>query len=194
MHRFFLKLSQVMAYLGGLMLVGLIVLICLSIVGRSMNGVLHSDLIEGFMPGLATAILALGVGPVNGDFELIEAGVAFSIFAFLPLCQITGGHASVDIFTSKLSDGANRVLRTLTEIVFAAVLVLIAVQLFAGLLSKMDSGQTTLLLEFPVWWSYALSLTGAVVAAVVAVYLAVMRIMELLQGQDILPADLGADH
>lgn len=194
MHRFFLKLSQVMAYLGGLMLVGLIVLICTSIVGRSMNGVLHSDLIEGFMPGLATAILALGVGPVNGDFELIEAGVAFSIFAFLPLCQITGGHASVDIFTSKLSDGANRVLRTLTEIIFAAVLGLIAVQLFAGLLSKMDSGQTTLLLEFPVWWSYALSLTGAVVAAVVAVYLAVMRIMELLQGQDILPADLGADH
>lgn len=193
-HHFFSKLSRLMAYLGGIMLVGLILLICISVVGRSLNGALHSDLIQGVMPGFAAALIALGVGPVNGDFELIEAGVAFSIFAFLPLCQITGGHASVDIFTSKLPDGLNRVLRTLTDIVFAAVLVLIAVQLYAGMISKLSSGQTTFLLEFPVWWGYALSLVGAVVAAVVAVYLAIMRIIELVQGRDILPADLGADH
>lgn len=194
MHRFFLKLSHIMAYLGGVMLVALIVLICVSVGGRSLNGILHSDLITGLMPGVATALLSLGIGPVNGDFELIESGVAFSIFAFLPLCQITGGHASVDIFTAKFPDRVNRVLRMVTEIVFAAVLVLIAVQLYLGLLSKMESGQTTLLLEYPVWWGYALSLTGAAAAAAVSVYLAVMRSIECVAGQAILPADLGADH
>ena len=194
MHRFFLKLSQVMAYLGGVMLVALIVLICVSVVGRSLNGMLHSDLITGIMPGVANALLSLGIGPVNGDFEMIESGVAFSIFAFLPLCQITGGHASVDIFTARFPDGLNRILRMVTEIVFAAVLVLIAVQLYAGMLSKIDSGQTTLLLEYPVWWGYALSLLGAVAAAAVAVYLAIMRVLECFSGQAILPADLGADH
>ena len=33
------------------------------------------------------------------DYELVEAGVAFAIFAFIPLCQIYGSHATVDIFT-----------------------------------------------------------------------------------------------
>jgi hypothetical protein len=39
-------------------------------------------------------------GPVKGDFEVVEAGIAFSIFAFLPICQLHGGHATVDIFTN----------------------------------------------------------------------------------------------
>ena len=71
---------------------------------------------------------------------------------------------------------------------------LLAVQLLAGMQSKLRSGQTTFLLQFPVWWGYALSLVGAVVAAVVAVYLAVMRTVELVTGRSVLPADLGADH
>lgn len=183
-----------MAYLGGIMLSALILLTCVSVIGRSLSTLLHSDFIEGLMPGVATALLGLGIGPVNGDFELIEAGVAFAIFAFLPLCHITGGHASVDIFTSRFSDRANRVLRALTEVLFAAVLVLIAWQLFQGMLSKMSSGQTTFLIEFPIWWAYLLSLSGAVVAAIVAVYLACVRVQEILSGRIILPADLGADH
>jgi len=193
-YRFFLKLSQVMAYLGGTMLCALILLTCVSVLGRSLAGFLHGDFMEGAMPGVAAALLGLGIGPVNGDFELIEAGVAFSIFAFIPLCQITGGHASVDIFTSRLSDRVNRILRALTEVVFAAILVLIAWQLFQGMLSKMSSGQTTFLIEFPIWWAYLLSLTGAVVAGVVGTYLALMRVQEFLSGRAILPADLGADH
>ncbi|MCG6901167.1 MAG: TRAP transporter small permease [Rhodobacter sp.] len=194
MYLFFLKLSRLMAYLGGAMLTALILLTCLSVIGRSLNGMLHSDLIQGLVPGFASWALGLGIGPINGDFELIEAGVAFSIFAFLPLCQMTGGHASVDVFTNMMSARANRLLRVLTDLVFAAVLVLIAVQHSSGMFSKVRSGQTTFLIEFPVWWAYALSLTGAVVAAVVAVYLALVRVREILGGRDILPADLGAGH
>lgn len=183
-----------MAYLGGIMLLALIVMTCLSIFGRSMNGVLHSDMVMQTAPGVAGWLLDRGVGPINGDFELIEAGVAFSIFAFLPLCTLTGGHASVDIFTQSLSPRVNRALRLITEIIFAGVLILIALQLFGGMQSKIRSGQTTLQLEFPVWWAYAMSLTGAVSAALVSLYLALTRIWETVTGRRVLPDDFGAEH
>lgn len=189
MHRLFLKLSRGFAYMGGLMLVALIVLTCLSVVGRKLNDVLHGLVADGVAVGPARWLLDAGVGSIHGDFELIEAGIAFAIFAFLPLCQITGGHAAVDIFTAKLPPRADRVLRAVTELVFAAVLVLIAVQLGAGMVSKQQSGQTTFLLQFPLWWAYALALTGAAAAAVVAVYMAVVRVQEAVQGRSILPPE-----
>lgn len=194
MYSFIFKLSRAMAYLGGVMLTFLIILTTISIVGRSLNGVLHADAVVSLMPDLARWLIDIGVGPINGDFELIEAGVAFSIFAFLPLCQITGGHASVDIFTSRLSSRANRFLQMLIDVLFAAVLVLIAVQLFSGMQSKLRSGQTSLLLEFPVWWGYAICMFGAVTSAFVSVYIAVLRIASAATGQDYLPAMDGADH
>ncbi len=55
--------------IGGVVLVLLTIMTCISIVGR--------------------AGLTIGLRPVKGDFELIEAGVAFAIFAFLPWCQFT---------------------------------------------------------------------------------------------------------
>lgn len=176
------------------MLVLLILLTCVSVAGRSLNGVMHSAMMESLAPNLAQWALDLGVGPVNGDFELIEAGVAFAIFAFLPLCQLTGGHASVEILTKSMSPGANRILQFIIDVLFALVLLLIAIQLFSGLQSKMRSGQTTLLLEFPVWWAYALSLTGAVVAAVVGIYIALIRGAELFSRKDILPVFQSEQH
>lgn len=194
MYRFFLRLSTVMAWLGGLVLSGIILLICTSVLGRTINGFLYGDALQSTVPGIADALIAFGIGPINGDFELTEALVAFAIFAFLPLCQITGGHAAVDVFTRMLPDRFNRGMRVVIDVVFAAVMVLIAVQLYAGMLSKMSSGQITFLLQFPVWWGYALSLIGAAIAAAVAVWIAFARIAEIATGRDILPEDLEAEH
>ncbi|EEE36120.1 conserved hypothetical protein [Rhodobacteraceae bacterium KLH11] len=185
MHRIIDWLARSMALLGGLVLILLIALICVSVLGRSLNTLLHGWL-GGLMPGVSDRLLALGVGPINGDFELVEAGVAFAIFAFLPLCQLTSGHAVVDIFTSKLSSRVNRILRMITDIVFAAVLVLIAVQLFDGMLAKLRFGENTFILQFPVWWGYAASFCAAVVAAIVGLYIAAIRIRECLTGKEIL--------
>jgi hypothetical protein len=111
--------ARLMAICGGLVLTVLIVLICISVIGRSLNGLLHGW-IGALMPGVSAWALDLGVGPINGDFELVEAGVAFAIFAFLPLCQISAGHASVDIFTAKLPTRINRVLQLAIDVIFAA--------------------------------------------------------------------------
>ncbi len=193
-HRFFLGLSRITAILGGIVLFVLILMVCVSIVGRSLNGILHGPLFDGALSGLAKWLLDLGVGPVNGDYELLEAGIAFSIFAFLPLAQISAAHASVDIFTSFLGNKSNRLLTAAWDIVFAVALVLIALQLKEGMGSKMRSGQTTFLLQFPIWWAYALSLSAATIAAVVGVYMACLRVVELYTGRIIGATPGGADH
>ncbi len=184
--------ARLMAICGGLVLTVLIVLICISVIGRSFNGLLHGW-IGAAMPSVSAWALDLGVGPINGDFELVEAGVAFAIFAFLPLCQISAGHASVDIFTAKLPTRINRVLQLAIEVIFAVVLIAIAYQLYNGMLSKQRYGDTTFLLQFPIWWAYAASLSGSILTAVISLYVAGVRALELMRGEDILSQEAGLD-
>lgn len=194
MYRFFFRLSRLMAILGGLALCALIVLICLSIVGRTLNSILYADIVQSLVPAFAEWALSTGVGPIEGDFEIVEAGMAFTIFAFIPYCHITVGHASVDIFINWLPERAQRILRMVIEILFAIVLVIIAVQLEAGMQSKLRTGQTTLLLQFPIWWPYAFSLVGAVVAAIVGFFTAFARIIEAFSEDTIIDTRIGAGH
>ena len=184
--------ARLMAICGGLVLIVLIVLICISVIGRSLNGLLHGW-IGAVMPGISAWALDLGVGPINGDFELVEAGVAFAIFAFLPLCQISAGHASVDIFTAKLPTRINRLLQLAIDVIFAVVLIAIAYQLYNGMLSKQRYGDTTFLLQFPIWWAYAASLSGSILTAVISFYVAGIRALELMRGEDILSQEAGLD-
>lgn len=193
MHSFMNGLARTMAVVGGVVLTALIFLICVSVLGRSLNTLLHSGPVMAVLGDFAQTLLDTGVGPILGDFELVEAGVAFAIFAFIPFCQITGGHATVDVFTAALSVKTNRLIQMIVDAVFAAVLILIAVQLYEGMLSKMQYNETTFLLQFPVWWSYAASLIGAVVAAIVGVYIAVVRAGEFFGNRTILSIG-GAGH
>lgn len=198
LHRIVLGLARVMALIGGAVLTVLILITCISILGRMANSALHSDIVMAVAPGMAQWLIDAGVGAIRGSYELVEAGMAFCIFAFLPFCQVTMGHASVDVFTNALPRLVNRVLDVLIAALFAVALVVIALQLNEGMLRKLpnDFGavQTSLLLEFPVWWAYAASLVGAVLAAITSVYVALMRVYEILSGRVIVPNAVGADH
>ncbi|MEZ5673742.1 MAG: TRAP transporter small permease [Thalassovita sp.] len=194
MHQFMNKLARFMAILGGIILTLLILLTCVSVVGRTLNTILHSGAAQSVLGDFAKTLLDTGVGPVLGDFEIVEAGIAFAIFAFIPLCQITGGHASVDIFTSAFPVKVNRFIQMIVEILFAAALILIAWRLYEGMISKMRYNETTFLLQFPIWWAYAASLAAACVTALVAVYMAVVRIAEFFGGRTIIHVGGGADH
>lgn len=193
MHKIMMGLARFMAVLGGIALSALIFLTCISIAGRLLNGFFHNGFMQSLLPAFSNWMIEIGVGPVNGDFELVESGVAFAIFAFIPLCQITAGHASVDILTSQFSARVNRFLRMVTETVFAAVLILIAVKLYDGMASKMRYGETSFLLQFPIWWAYTASLFGAVVSAIVGMYVAAVRIYEFLTGRIIIVDGTEAD-
>ena len=69
------------AMAGGAALIVVLVLTVISIVGRSL--------------------IFAGLGPIPGDFELVEAGTAFAVLAFLPICQFHRGHVTVDLFLSR---------------------------------------------------------------------------------------------
>ncbi|MAY85486.1 MAG: C4-dicarboxylate ABC transporter permease [Pseudooceanicola sp.] len=186
MKQVMMGLSKLMAALGGIVLSFLIVLTCVSIAGRLLNGLFHGSFMQSIAPGFSDWAIGAGVGPVNGDYELVEAGVAFAIFAFIPLCQITSSHASVDLFADFFPDWLDRLLRMLTEIVFAGVLILIAWRLYDGMISKQRYMETSFLLQFPVWWAYAASLFGAVVSALVSCYVALVRIYEFFTRRRVL--------
>ncbi len=183
MHRAIRAIAQSTAILGGLVLTALIALTCISILGRTLSTLAHTPFLEGSFSGFAVWLQNSGVGSVNGDFELLEAGVAFAIFAFLPICQLHGAHATVDVFTNLLPPRANRVLIAFWECVLAAVILLITWRLFAGLQSKYAYGETTFLLQFPVWWAYAASFAAALVASLVSIYCAGMRVYSALTGR-----------
>ena len=148
--RYVEAMAKSVAILGGLFLVALVALTILSIVGRQL--------------------LSLGLGPIPGDFELVEIGCAFAIFCFLPWCQYMGGHAVVDIFVAGFSRETNRVLELFWNTVMTGASCLILWRLFVGMLDKKNFGETTLILEIPLWVSYSMGLLGATVFVLVSLY------------------------
>ncbi|MBN9673808.1 TRAP transporter small permease [Roseibium aggregatum] len=188
------RVARFMAILGGLVLTVLIALTCISVLGRGLNTLGHSPFLNALSEGIAKALIATGVGPVSGDFELVEAGISFSIFAFLPICQLRKGHATVDIFTNALPQAVNRFLTAFWEVLLSGLIVLITWRLYVGMSDKMRYGETTFLLQFPVWWAYALSLAAAVIASVVALYCAYVSIVEAVTGKRIRFVPEGGVH
>jgi TRAP-type C4-dicarboxylate transport system permease small subunit len=149
---------------GGAALIAVLSLTVVSIVGRSL--------------------IFAGLGPIPGDFELVEAGTAFAVLAFLGLCQFHRGHVTVDIFLSRASRRVNVLVDLLANGLMTAAAGVLAWRLFDGMLDKRSYGETTFILQFPIWWSYALSLLGAVVFAVVCAYTVLRSLRELRAAGD----------
>ncbi|MBQ0803955.1 MULTISPECIES: TRAP transporter small permease [unclassified Sulfitobacter] len=192
MHRLIQFLARFTAVIGGIVLTALILMTTFSIIGRAINKVLHNEFFQTQLSGLSQALLDLGVGEINGNYELLEAGIAFAIFSFLPICQFNGSHASVDVFTSFLSRKVNRWIAAFWEVVMAVVIILIIWRLFEGMQRYIGNGETTLFLQFPVWWAYAASFVAGIISCIVAVYCAVIRVIEALRDENFLPSEQGA--
>lgn len=166
------RLARAFAVVGGVVLIGLVVLIVASIVGRSL----------------------LGLGPVPGDYELAEAGIGFAVFAFFPWCQVNRGHATVDVFTAGLGERANRLIDIVSELLMTLVLALIAWRLVAGTLDKARYGETSFILQFPVWWAFAAASVAAVAAAFVSAVMLGVRVREVATGRSIIAGPSSGGH
>ena len=173
LHKLIEWLARFMALLGGIVLIALVLMVCVSVSGRELSDASHN----GWLFAVGDWLIDMGIGPILGDFELVEAGMAFAIFAFLPLTQLSGAPAQVDVFTSGMGPRVNRALGTFWSVVMAVIIVLITWRLYEGLQDKLRYGETTYLIQFPIWWAYAASLVAAIAAAIVSVYCAAMRLM-----------------
>jgi TRAP-type C4-dicarboxylate transport system permease small subunit len=167
-------LARGLAIIGGIVLIVLTILTVVSITGRSL--------------------IWAGLSPVPGDVELVEAGMGFAIFAFLPWCQWIRGHATVDIFTNFLPDWANRVIDLVTEILMTVFITVVAWRLWYGMLDKMRYNETTFILQFPVWWPYAASMVAAAIGVIVSFYLLYVRVREVATGEPVLGPGQGGVH
>ncbi len=139
------RLAVAAAYLGGAVVTGLALMSVVSIVGRS--------------------VLAR---PILGDFELIEIGIAVAGSLFLPYCQATRGHIIVDVFTLRAGPRAVRALDRLGALLTAAMFLLVAWRTLAGCLDIARSGETSMLMQVPIWIGYAGMIPGVALAALIA--------------------------
>ena len=140
MHRFIIWLARVTAILGGFVLMVLVAMTTLSIIGRTLSKMLHSDFAVSSFGSLSQWIIDLGVGEINGNYELLEAGVAFAIFSFFPICQLYNEHATVDVFTSGMSPKALRILRAFWEVVLSLTIIFITWRLYEGMQRYVGNG------------------------------------------------------
>lgn len=149
-------LSRAMAWVGALALVLLAAMSVISIAGRALSG--------------------LGLGPVPGDFELVEAGTALAVFCFLPWAHLKRGHAVVDLFWRAYPAPMRRVLDVLADALMAAAWCLLVWRMGVAMLDYRENAEVTFILQFPVWWGYAASMVPAVVGCLVYAW----RLLETL--------------
>ncbi len=142
------RLSGIIAILGGLLSLCVALLVVFSVLGRWLKGVPWAEGVAG--------VFGLSLGPINGDFEMVQMATAGAIFAFLPYTQARRGNIVVDTFTSKLSPRLNAFIDAFWDLVYAGMMALLTACLVVGTLEHYRSGQTTMLLQLLVWPAIAI--------------------------------------
>jgi TRAP-type C4-dicarboxylate transport system permease small subunit len=133
--------------------------------------------IAGGAISIATALLVtasvtrrwLGYGGINGDFELVQVGVALSVFCFLPLTQASRGNIVVDTFTGWLPARAQRAIDAFWDFVYAGFMALIAWCLMNGARDALASGLNSAMLGLPLWPVFAAAVLLVLLLAVTAI-------------------------
>ena len=131
------------ARFGASVMIALALLSVASIVGRALSG--------------------FGLGPIPGDFELVETGTALAVFCSLPWCYLMRGHAVVDLFWHGFSPALQRTLELGSGLLMLLVWLLLTWRLGIGMLDYRASGEVGFILQMPTWWGYAAALPPAAI-------------------------------
>jgi TRAP-type C4-dicarboxylate transport system permease small subunit len=146
------RVARILALAGGFVVVGLGALVTASVLMRWLGG-------EG----------------VNGDFELVQMGLALAVFSFLPLCQAHRGNVAVDTFTNRLPSGVRAALDVLWDLTYAGFAGFIAWRLAIGAAEALSSRTTSMVLALPIHYAIGACAAMAAFLAVIAVFTAVRR-------------------
>lgn len=138
-------LAQLCAVLAGVLLTGITILTCVSLIGRNTTG-----------------------WTIAGDFELTGVATGAAIALFMPLCQLKKGHIIVDFFTAKASQTTTAMLDRLGALMVCAVFALVAWRSVLGGINAYDSFSGTMMLGFPEWVVYAAMVPPFVLCSLIA--------------------------
>ena len=139
------RLSGAVAVTGGALSLAVALLVVVSVVGRRFFN-----------------------APIPGDFELVQMATAIAVFSFLPYCQARRGNIVVDTFTTRLPPRVNAVIDAFWDLVYAGMMGLMTACLAVGTLDHIRNGQTTMVLQFPIWPAIAICTGLALLLTVVA--------------------------
>ena len=146
------RIARVLAIAGGALVVGLAILVTVSVLLRWLGG-------QG----------------VNGDFELVQTGLALAVFAFLPLCQAHRGNVMVDTFTNRLPLRAQYALDALWDLLYAAFAGFIAWRLAIGAMEAYTSRTTSMVLALPIHYAIGACAAMGAFLALICLLTAVRR-------------------
>lgn len=156
MSKFIYGLCRWMAWFGAFVLTLLAAMSALSIAGRALS--------------------FAGLGPVPGDFELVEAGTALAVFCFLPWCHLKRAHADVTMLWHAYPPRMRRLLVILSDALMLLVWVLLVWRMGLATLEYRENGEVSFILQMPVWWGYAASFVPGLFGCVVYAW----RLLETL--------------
>ena len=138
-------LARLCAVLAGVILTGITLVTCVSLIGRNTIGV-----------------------TLVGDYELTAVAAGAAVALFLPWCQVRRENIIVDFFTARMSEQVNARLDRFGSLVLATVMLLLAWRTTVGGISAFNANSSTMMLGFPEWIVYALMVPPMVLTAVIA--------------------------
>lgn len=138
-------LAKFCAALAGLLLTGITLMTCGSLIGRNTTG-----------------------DSIVGAFELTGVAAGAAIALFMPLCQVRRGNIIVDFFTAKASARTQSGLDRFGALLLALIFALLAWRTTLGGINSWSYGSETQIMGFPEWVVYAAMVPAFVLAGVIA--------------------------
>ncbi len=136
------------AYAGGAVFIGLVVMSVVSIVGRKLFN-----------------------APVPGDVEVLQMSAAFASATFFAYCHLMHGDVKVDFFTANMSSKRRVLLDSAGSLLIALLGALLAWRTGIGALSLKEAGESSAILEVPVWIAQAMMVPSFVLMALAGFYM-----------------------
>jgi TRAP-type C4-dicarboxylate transport system permease small subunit len=126
-------LAKLCAVVAGVLLTGITLMTCVSVIGRNTTG-----------------------WTLVGDFELTGSAAGAAIALFLPWCQLKRGNIIIDFFTVHAAASTQRKLDRIGAFLTAGVMALMCWRSGVGGLSAWSSHSGSMMLGFPEWIVYSL--------------------------------------
>ena len=144
-------LAKLCAILAGVLLTGITLMTCGSLIGRNTTG-----------------------DSIVGAFELTAVAGGAAIALFMPLCQVRRGNIIVDFFPAALPDRVNDKFDRVGALLLAVVFALLAWRTALGGINSWQSNSETQIMGFPEWVVYAFMVPAFALTAVIGLWQAVL--------------------
>lgn len=147
-RRLLLKVTEVAAAMGGLVLVFAILVT------------------------VSSVVLARFGRPILGDTEIVSLCAGVAIALFLPYGQMRGSNVVIAIFTARLPARWRGTLDFIMGIAFTVVVVVLTWRLMQGGLDAFSRQRASMFLQLPQWWGFAGASAAGALWTVVCVFTA----------------------